>query len=154
MEKKAREWRTCHALWRGSLPYTRNYFFTIFSFFFLHYLLPKSTTLKGKARIPWIPSLSSQISHLWTWLVLYKPCFLWHGSRHCRSDHSDISIELDRCLLIGSTIHLGRAAWNCKMLYYNSLTSPVHTVQCIILQCCKCKWPKSELYGNTHVAYN
>lgn len=116
---------------KGCLPYT-NLFFP--SFFLTTYYQnpPGSEASQELLEAPLLPNTSSLSALLDAAGTLCEPCFLWHSSRRCRSGHLDISIELDRCLLIGSTIHLGRAAWNCKMVYYDSLISPVQTVQCII----------------------
>lgn len=139
-EKKRKEklgmfWDLCHsqATQNGkAVCLTQTYFFTSF-FLTTHYQNPPGWKESQELlEAPLLPNTSSRSALLDVAGMLCEPCFLWHGSRCCRSGHLDISIELDRCLLIGSTIHLGRAAWNCKMVYYDSLISPGQTAQCII----------------------
>lgn len=163
-ERKKREKEKLEMFWdlrdswvnreqKGCLPYTNLFF----SFFFPHCLLPKPTRLKGKPRAP--GSLPAP-QHLPPARVgggggrAVPAPLSWHGSRRRGSGHSDDSIEPDRCLLTGPTIHLERAAWNCKVVYYDSLISLVQTVQCILFWGCECKWPKSELYGTIHITHN
>lgn len=117
--------------WKGCLPYTE-LFFPSFSLATYYQNPPGCKASQELLDAPLLPNTSSPSVLLDTAGALCEPCFLWHDSRHCRSGHLDISIELDRCLLIGSTIHLGRAAWSCKRVHYNSVISPMQTVRCII----------------------